>query len=36
VREIALLVAITNGNPALPPMIGALERAAGTAAGSPN
>jgi DNA-binding transcriptional LysR family regulator len=36
VREIALLVAITNGNPAAPPMIAALERAAGTAAGSPN
>jgi DNA-binding transcriptional LysR family regulator len=36
VREIALLVAITNGNPAVPPMIAALERAAGTAAGSPN
>jgi DNA-binding transcriptional LysR family regulator len=36
VREIALLVAPANGNPAVPPMIAAVERAAGTAAGSPN
>jgi len=36
VREITLLVAMRNGNPAVPPMIAALERAAGTVAGSPN
>jgi DNA-binding transcriptional LysR family regulator len=35
-REIALLQAMGNGNPAVPPMIAALERAAGTGAGGPN
>jgi DNA-binding transcriptional LysR family regulator len=36
VREIALLVGGANRNPAVAPMIAALERVAGTAAGGPN
>jgi DNA-binding transcriptional LysR family regulator len=36
VREIALLVGLASANPAVPPVIAALERAAGTASGGPN